>query len=66
MKGKKELVKSLDSFGHKKVKIILIIESLVTLALVIVFMLMHEKWILLPLWIIGISLGVLYSTPPLR
>jgi 1,4-dihydroxy-2-naphthoate octaprenyltransferase len=24
------------------------------------------KWILLPLWVVGISLGVLYSAPPLR
>ena len=63
---KKELVKALDSFGHKKTKIILFIEFLVTLTLVSVFALIYQKWLLLPLWIAGISLGVAYSAPPLR
>jgi 4-hydroxybenzoate polyprenyltransferase len=63
---KKELVQALDTFGHKKVKIVLIIEFLLTLALVSIFMTLQQKWILLPLWIVGISLGVVYSAPPLR
>ena len=63
---KKGLVQALDSFGHKKVKIVLIIEFLVTLVLVSILMIIHQKWILLPMWIVGISLGVLYSSPPLR
>ena len=63
---KKGLVQTLDSFGHKKVKMVLIIEFLVTLVLVSIFMIIHQKWILLPLWIVGISLGVVYSAPPLR
>jgi 4-hydroxybenzoate polyprenyltransferase len=63
---KKELVQALDTFGQKKVKIVLIIECLLTLTLVSIFMTLHQKWILLPLWIVGISLGVVYSAPPLR
>jgi 4-hydroxybenzoate polyprenyltransferase len=63
---KKELVAALDSFGHKKVKTVLILEFFLTLVLVTVFMLIQQKPILLPLWIIGISLGIEYSAPPLR
>lgn len=63
---KKELVTALDSFGHKKVKTVLILEFFLTLILVTVFMLIQQKLILLPLWIIGISLGIVYSAPPLR
>jgi len=63
---KKELVQALDSFGHKKVKTVLIIEFCLTLVLVSIFMLIQQKPILLPLWIIGISLGVAYSAPPFR
>jgi len=63
---KKELVQALDSFGHKKVKTVLIIEFCLTLVLVSIFMLMQQKLILLPLWIMGISLGVAYSAPPFR
>jgi 4-hydroxybenzoate polyprenyltransferase len=63
---KKELVTALDSFGHKNVKKALILEFFLTLVLVTVFMLIQQKLILLPLWIIGISLGIEYSAPPLR
>ena len=63
---KKGLVQALDSFGHKKVKIALIIEFLVTLVLVSIFSGIYQKWILLPLWIVGISLGLAYSYPPFR
>jgi len=63
---KKELVQALDSFGHKKVKTVLIIEFCLTLVLVSIFMLIQQKPILLPLWIMGISLGVAYSAPPFR
>jgi len=63
---KKGLVQTLDSFGHKKVKIALFIEFLVTLVLVSIFSVIYQKWILIPLWIVGISLGVVYSAPPLR
>lgn len=63
---KKELVTALDSFGHKNVKKALILELFLTLVLVTIFMLIQQKLILLPLWIIGISLGIEYSAPPLR
>lgn len=63
---KKELVQALNSLGHEKVKIILIIEFLVTFALVSIFAMIYQKWSLLPLWIAGVSLGVVYSAPPLR
>jgi len=63
---KKELVQALDSFGHKKVKTVLILEFCLTLVLVSIFTFIQQKPILLPLWIVGISLGVAYSAPPLR
>ncbi len=63
---KKELVGALDSFGHRKVKSVLIFEFCFALILVSIFMFMQQKLILLPLWIVGISLGVVYSFPPLR
>jgi len=63
---KKDLVQALDYFGHKKVKIVLIIEFLATLVIVSIFSAIQQNWILLPFWLIGISLGVVYSAPPLR
>jgi len=63
---KNELVTALDSFGHKNVKKALILQLFLTLVLVTIFMLIQQKLILLPLWIIGISLGIEYSAPPLR
>lgn len=63
---KKELVRTLDSFGHNQLKKVLIIEFAVTLALVVVFILVKAKPALLLLWVVGISLGCLYSAPPLR
>jgi len=63
---KKELIQALDRFGHNRLKQVLIVEFAVTLALVVVFMLAKAKPTLLLLWIVGISLGCLYSAPPLR
>ena len=63
---KKQLVQALDSFGHRKVKAVLLIEFVLTLILVSVFMLIQEKPFLLLLWIVGISLGCAYSALPLR
>jgi 4-hydroxybenzoate polyprenyltransferase len=63
---KKELVQALDSFGHKKVKLVLITEFCLALVLVSIFTVIQQKLILLPLWLVGISLGVVYSAPPLR
>jgi len=63
---KKSLVKALDSFGQSRLKTILIVEFLATLAVVSTFMLIQEKPILLFMWITGISLGCIYSAPPIR
>jgi len=63
---KKSLVKALDSFGQSRLKTMLIVEFLATLAVVSTFMLIQEKPILLFMWITGISLGCIYSAPPLR
>ena len=63
---KKELVEALDRFGHHRLKQVLIVELAVTLALVVMFMLVKARPVLLLLWIVGISLGCLYSAPPLR
>jgi len=63
---KKELVQALDSFGQHRLKKVLIAEIVVTLALVIVFMFAKARPALLLMWIVGISLGCLYSAPPLR
>ncbi len=63
---KTELVQALDSFGHRKVQIVLVIECCLALVLVSTFLLIQQKAILLPLWIAGISLGIVYSAPPLR
>jgi len=63
---KKELVQALDSFGLNRLKKVLVFELVITLALVVVFMLTKAKPGLLLTWAVGISLGCLYSFPPLR
>jgi len=63
---KKELVQALDSFGLNRLKKVLVFEFVITLVLVAVFMLAKAKPGLLLMWAIGISLGCLYSAPPLR
>ncbi len=63
---KRELVQALESFGHNRLKLVLIVEFTVTLALVVLFMFVKAKPALLLLWVVGISLGCLYSAPPLR
>ena len=63
---KKELVQALDSFGHKKVRDIMILEICLTLVLVSALALYLKEPILLALWILGISLGIAFSAPPLR
>lgn len=63
---KRQLIQAFDSFGQKRLRIVLLVEFVLTLVLVSLFMLIQEKPILLLLWIVGISLGYAYSTPPLR
>ncbi len=63
---KKRLVQALDSFGRNRLKGLMVAELLFTLALVSLFMLIQGKPILLLMWVLGISLGWMYSAPPLR
>ena len=63
---KKKLVHAMDSFGQNRLKTVLIFEFLITSVLVSLFMQIQGKPILLFMWIVGISLGWIYSAPPLR
>jgi 4-hydroxybenzoate polyprenyltransferase len=63
---KKRLVQAEESLGPNKLKNAVIMELLLTLALVSLFMWIQGKPILLVMWIAGISLGCAYSVPPLR
>lgn len=63
---KKNLVEALDSFGHSRLRKIMIFELSVALLLVAVFAWVTIKPVLLLLWILGILLGYSYSAPPLR
>lgn len=63
---KKDLVKALDGFGHSRLKKVLIIEFMIAFTLVVIFMSIKKNPVLLFMWIAGISLGCLYSAPPLR
>jgi 4-hydroxybenzoate polyprenyltransferase len=63
---KKNLVHSLDSFGKNRMKVVLLIEFIITSILVILFMFIQKNPILLLMWMVGISLGWIYSAPPVR
>jgi 4-hydroxybenzoate polyprenyltransferase len=63
---KKNITDAVDSLGKNKIKILLIIEFLITLALVSIFIYVTNNPWLLVMWIIGISLGWIYSAPPIR
>jgi hypothetical protein len=63
---KKPLVQALARFGYNRLKNVLIVEFVATLTLVVVFMLVKTNPMLLLMWVVGISLGSLYSAPPLR
>ncbi len=63
---KKELTQALDLFGHRKVRDIMVLEICLTLILVSALTLYLQEPLLLALWIIGISLGIAFSAPPLR
>jgi len=65
-KRKSQLVQALNSLGQKRVRAVLMGEFVLTLLLVSIFMFIQVKPILLLLWIVGISLGIAYSAPPLR
>ena len=63
---KKNLTDAVDKFGKKRIKILLSVEFIITLVLVILFMYVNNNPWLLLMWIIGISLGWIYSAPPIR
>lgn len=63
---KKELVQALDGFGHNRIKIVFTAEFLVAFVLVTAYTYVKVNPVFLLLWIAGISLGCLYSAPPLR
>jgi 4-hydroxybenzoate polyprenyltransferase len=63
---KKNLIQASDSFGHTRLKQVLIAEFVAALALVLVFAWTEAKTVLLLLWAVGIFLGCFYSAPPLR
>ena len=63
---KKKLVQAFDNFRRNRLKTMLIAETVITFVLVIVFTLIRTNPILLALWLVGITLGYVYSAPPLR
>lgn len=63
---KKNITDAVDAFGKKRIRILLSIEFVITLLLVIVFISVNNNPWLLLMWIIGISLGWIYSAPPVR
>jgi chlorophyll synthase len=63
---KKNLTDAVEAIGKKRIKILLSMEFIITLALVILFIYVNNNPGLLLLWIIGISLGWIYSAPPIR
>jgi 4-hydroxybenzoate polyprenyltransferase len=63
---KKNLTAAVEAFSKRRIQLMLAVEFLITLALVIVFIFVtHNPWLLM-MWIIGISLGWIYSAPPIR
>jgi len=63
---KKNLTDAVEAFGKRRIQLMLAVEFLITLTLVIVFIsVTHNPWLLM-MWIIGISLGWIYSAPPIR
>jgi len=63
---KKTLTDAVDTLGKKQIKILLSVEFVITLTLVILFIYVNNNPWLLLMWIIGISLGWIYSAPPIR
>ena len=63
---KKNLTDAVDTFGKKRIKILFSVEFVITLALVILFIYVNNNPWLLLMWIIGISLGWIYSASPIR
>ncbi len=65
-KRKNNVVAALLRFGRSRLKAIIIIETTIAFSLVSLLVLNKGEAILLPMWMIGITLGCFYSAPPLR
>jgi 4-hydroxybenzoate polyprenyltransferase len=65
-KRKRKLFEAMKFFQASRLRKVLVGEFFLTLALVSVFMLIPQKPVLLLLWVIGISIGCVYSLPPFR
>ncbi len=63
---KKELVLAMNSLGQNKLKFIMIIEIMSSLALLLALSLIQEKPALLLIWVVAVFLAYSYSAPPLR
>ncbi|MCU0850207.1 MAG: UbiA family prenyltransferase [Candidatus Thermoplasmatota archaeon] len=63
---KKNITDAVDAVGKKRIRYLLFIEFIITLALVVLFMYIQKNPWLLLMWVIGISLGWIYSAPPIR
>jgi len=63
---KKNITEAVDTFGKQRIKLLLSVEFLVTIVLIILFMYVTNNPWLLVMWVIGISLGWIYSAPPIR
>jgi 4-hydroxybenzoate polyprenyltransferase len=63
---KKELVQALDKFGHNRLKQVMVVEFVAALVLIVLLTSAKAMPVFLLLWVAGISLGCLYSAPPLR
>lgn len=63
---KMQLVEALSLFGIRKLKRVALSEFLLTLAIVSFFAFIEREPLLLYLWLIGIIVGIAYSSPPAR
>jgi 4-hydroxybenzoate polyprenyltransferase len=63
---KKRLVESLERFGMRRLKSLLVLEFLSAIVLVSLLAYVQGKPVLILLWIAGIIFGCMYSAPPFR
>jgi 4-hydroxybenzoate polyprenyltransferase len=63
---KQTLVTALKTFGAQRLQLVILIEFILAFTLVSVFAFTQRNFLLLILWIVGMSLGSVYSLPPVR
>jgi 4-hydroxybenzoate polyprenyltransferase len=63
---KKELVKAMSRLGRGKVKSVIAVELLLSLAFIVMLFLIQGKVALLLMWVAAVFLAYAYSAPPLR